>query len=67
MFRKIPCGRIFLHFFQGSESDRVFNYLHDSNSIFRAAGNQFRRGFPLHGGQYLGFRILVFGPVVMDV
>ena len=29
----------FLHFFfESSESDRVFNYLHDSNSIFRARG-----------------------------
>ena len=25
-------------FFESSESDRVFNYLHDSNSIFRARG-----------------------------
>ena len=38
MFRKkIPVGRIILtFFFESSESDRVFNYLHDSNSIFRA-------------------------------
>ena len=28
---------LFLHCsFESSESDRVFNYLHDSNSIFRA-------------------------------
>ena len=40
MFRKkIPLGRIIPpFFFESSESDRVFNYLHDSNSIFRAAG-----------------------------
>ena len=25
-------------FFESSESYRVFNYLHDSNSIFRGAG-----------------------------
>ena len=38
MFRKkIPFGRIIPQFFfESSESDRVFNYLHDSNSIFRA-------------------------------
>ena len=35
----ISCGRIFLDFsFESSESYCVFNYLHDSNSIFRAAG-----------------------------
>ena len=35
--KNIPFGRIFPPFFFGiSESDRVFNYLHDSNSIFRA-------------------------------
>ena len=34
--KKIPFGRIILpFFFESSESDRVFNYLHDSNSIFR--------------------------------
>ena len=39
MFRKIPFGRIILpFFFESSESDRVFNYSHDSNSIFRAGG-----------------------------
>ena len=40
MFRKkIPFGRIIPpFFFESSESDRVFNYLHDSNSIFRARG-----------------------------
>ena len=40
MFRKKSLSdELFLHFFfEGSESDRVFNYLHDSNSIFRAAG-----------------------------
>ena len=40
MFRKkIPFGRIIPpFFFESSESDRFFfNYLHDSNSIFRAA------------------------------
>ena len=37
--KKIPVGRIIPpFFFESSESDRVFNYLHDSNSIFRAAG-----------------------------
>ena len=38
--KKIPVGRIIFQFFslECSESDRVFNYLHDSNSIFRAAG-----------------------------
>ena len=35
--KKIPVGRIIPpFFFESSESDRVFNYLHDSNSIFRA-------------------------------
>ena len=29
---------LFLFSFESSESYRVFNYLHDSNSIFRAAG-----------------------------
>ena len=40
MFRKkIPVGRIIPpFFFESSESDRVFIYLHDSNSIFRAQG-----------------------------
>ena len=40
MFRKKSFSdELFLHlFFESSESDRVFNYLHDSNSIFRAAG-----------------------------
>ena len=33
-FEKIPFGRITPpFFFESSESDRVFNYLHDSNSI----------------------------------
>ena len=37
--KKIPLGRIIPpFFFESSESDRVFKYLHDSNSIFRAAG-----------------------------
>ena len=36
-FEKIRLGRIIApFFFEGSESDRFFNYLHDSNSIFRA-------------------------------
>ena len=36
---KIPVGRFILpFFFESSESDRVFIYLHDSNSIFRARG-----------------------------
>ena len=39
MFRKIPVGRIIPpFFFESSESDRFFNYLHDSNSILRARG-----------------------------
>ena len=34
-----PFGRIIPpFFFESSESERVFNYLHDSNSILRAAG-----------------------------
>ena len=34
---KIPVGRIIPpFFFESSESDRFFNSLHDSNSIFRA-------------------------------
>ena len=38
MFRKkIPVGRIIPpFFFESSESGRFLNYLHDSNSIFRA-------------------------------
>ena len=37
--KKSLSDELFLHFFfESSESDRVFNYLHDSNSIFRAAG-----------------------------
>ena len=41
MFRKKKknVGRIIPPFFyESSESDRVFNYFHDSNSIFRARG-----------------------------
>ena len=35
--KKITVGRIIPpFFFESSESDRVFNYLHDSNSMFRA-------------------------------
>ena len=34
--KKNLSDEIFLYFFEGSESYRVFNYLHDSNSIFRA-------------------------------
>ena len=30
-------------FFESSESDRFFNYLHDSNSIFRAGGMKSER------------------------
>ena len=37
-FEKIPVGRIIPPFFESSESERVFNYLHDSNSIFRERG-----------------------------
>ena len=37
--KKNPFGRIIPpFFFESSESDRVFNYLFDSNSIFRARG-----------------------------
>ena len=48
MFRKkkIPFGRMILDFsFESSEFDRVFNYLRDSNSIFRAAREYFREIF----------------------
>ena len=40
MFRKkIPVGRIIPpFFFESSQSDRVFYYLHDLNSIFWARG-----------------------------
>ena len=38
--KKITFGRIIPPcFFESSESDRFFNYLHDSNSIFRAREN----------------------------
>ena len=44
--KKSPFGRIILpFFFESSESDRVFNYLQDSNSIFRAAGIDSERCF----------------------
>ena len=37
--KKIPLERIVPPFFsESSESDRVINYLHDSNSIFRVGG-----------------------------
>ena len=37
--KKSLSDELFLHFFfESLESDRVFNCLHDSNSIFRAAG-----------------------------
>ena len=37
--KKSPSDELFLHFsFESSESDRVFNYIHDSNSIFRVRG-----------------------------
>ena len=37
--KKSISDELFLHFFvESSESDRVFFYLHDSNSIFRARG-----------------------------
>ena len=44
MFRKKKTfGRIITQFFfESSESGRFFNYLHDSNSIFRARVNEFR-------------------------
>ena len=41
MFRKNPFRTtyfLFCFFFESSEYCRVFNYLHDSNSIFRTAG-----------------------------
>ena len=39
MKRNKPFGRIIpSFFFESSESDRFFNYLHDSNSIFRVGG-----------------------------
>ena len=37
--KKSLSDELFLHcFFESSESDRVFNYIHDSNSIFRVGG-----------------------------
>ena len=37
--KKSLSDELFLHFFfESSESYRVFNYLHDSNSILRAGG-----------------------------
>ena len=40
--KKILFGRIIPQFlFESSESDRFFNYLHDSNSIFRARATQY--------------------------
>ena len=37
--KKSLSDELFLHFsFKSSESDRIFNYLHDSNSILRARG-----------------------------
>ena len=38
MFRHIPFVRIIPHFPSKVQNLTVFNYLHDSNSIFRAAG-----------------------------
>ena len=39
--KKILSDELFLHFsFESSGSDRVFNYLHDSNSIFSGLGNR---------------------------
>ena len=63
MFRKKSISdELFLHFFcKSSESYRVFNYLHDSNSIFRAGGinseNIRARTVLLktHSLRYLGF------------
>ena len=40
--------------FESSESYRVFNYLHDSNSIFRTGRIKFRRGFGRHGKAFRG-------------
>ena len=41
--KKNPVGRIIPpFFFDSSESDRVFNYLHDSNSIFGPGENKCR-------------------------
>ena len=45
-FENFPFGRNVLNFsFESSESHRVFNYLHDSNSIFRAAGTNSEKFF----------------------
>ena len=47
MFRnKSPSDELFLHFFfESSESDRVFNFLCDSNSIFFGSGALIQNGF----------------------
>ena len=46
--KQITVGRIIPpFFFESSESDRVFNYLHDSNSIFRTINSEWM-GFGLH-------------------
>ena len=48
--KKSLFGRIFAPlFFESSESDRFFTYLHDSNSIFRVGGIKIRMGFGAHG------------------
>ena len=47
--KKNRVGRINpLFFFESSESDRDFNYSHDSNSIFSGRENYFRRSFRAH-------------------
>ena len=44
--KKTLSDELFLFFFfQSSESYRVFNYVHDSNSFFSGRENYFRRGF----------------------
>ena len=46
IFRKIPFGRIIPHFsLESSESYSVCNCLHESNSIFRAAGINSEKSF----------------------
>ena len=48
--KRVSFGRIVPpFFFESTESDRVYKYLHDSNSIFRAAGINSEIFFRLHG------------------
>ena len=50
MFRKTSLSDelFLLFFFERTESDHVFNYLHDSNSIFRAGRINSEWVFGLH-------------------